>query len=71
MTKASIFEKMRNFYDTNADFRRYIDDNAKGYGKDPSYILQTQTAREYYKSMQKGGCNEPKHKDLGVNPWQE
>lgn len=48
------------FYDNNADFKRYVDQNAKTYGKSPAYIMDTPTAREYYRSLQKGGCNEKK-----------
>ena len=58
----SMIARMKAFYDTNADFRRFVDENAKGYKKDPSYILQTRTAREVFKEMQKGGINEPKEK---------
>ena len=53
-----LSQKMIRFYEENADFRRFVDDNAKGYGKDPSYILQTRTAQEVFKEMQKGGINE-------------
>ena len=53
-----LSQELVRFYETNADFKRFVDENAKGYGKDPSYILQTQTAKEYYKSLQKGGITE-------------
>lgn len=63
MCKA-LSKKLIDFYETNEDFRRFVDENAKGYGKDPSYILQTQTIREYYKSLIKGEINErTKHED--------
>lgn len=55
-----LSKRLEKFYNTNTDFRRFVDENAKGYGKDPSYILQTRTAREVYKEMQKGGINEYK-----------
>lgn len=59
-----LSQELVQFYETNADFKRFVDENAKGYGKDPSYILQTQTTREYYKSLIKGGINErTKHED--------
>lgn len=58
-----LSKSLEEFYNTNADFRRFVDENAKGYGKDPSYILQTRTAREVYKEMQKGGINEHKEHD--------
>lgn len=46
------------FYDENKDFKCFVDANAKTYGKSPAYIMDTPTAREYYKSLKKGGCNE-------------
>lgn len=54
---------MKTFYETNPDFRRFVDANAKAYGKTPEYIMETPTTREYYKSLQRGGCNESKSKN--------
>ena len=45
------------FYDENPDFKRFVDRNAKQYRKSPAYIMETPTAKEYFKSLQKGGCN--------------
>ena len=50
--------EMMMFYDENADFKRYVDENAKSYHKSPAYIMDTPTAMEYYKSLLRGGCNE-------------
>lgn len=58
-----MLEEIIEFYNNNADFRRIVDDNAKGYGKDPSYMLQTRTTWLIFKEMQRGGINEPKHQD--------
>jgi hypothetical protein len=49
--------EMMMFYDSNKDFKRFVDANAKAYRKSPAYIMDTPTAREYYQSLQKGGCN--------------
>lgn len=46
------------FYDENPDFKRFVDRNAKQYHKSPAYIMETPTTKEYYISLQKGGCNE-------------
>lgn len=45
------------FYQTNKDFKRYIDACVKTYGKDVSYMLETRIAEQYYLSLQKDGCN--------------
>ena len=45
------------FYDSNPDFKRFVDANAKAYHKSAAYIMDTPTTREYYESLQKGGCN--------------
>lgn len=48
---------MMMFYDSNADFKRFVDANAKAYHKSAAYIMDTPTTRAYYESLQKGGCN--------------
>jgi len=45
------------FYETNHDFKRYIDACVQTYGKDVHYMLETRTAEQYYLSLIKGGCN--------------
>lgn len=50
--------EIMTFYDSNADFKRFVDANAKAYHKSAAYIMDTPTTREYYESLQKGGCNE-------------
>lgn len=48
------------FYQTNEDFKDYIDKCVASYGKDVPYMLETPIAKDVYKEMQKGGCNERK-----------
>lgn len=52
--------EMYQFYLKNEKFKDFIDDCVKTYGKDVPYMLETRTAKEVYKEMQKGGCNEEK-----------
>ena len=52
------FNELYKFYQTNDDFKDYIDKCVETYGKDVDYMLRTKTAEEVYKEMQKGGCNE-------------
>ena len=49
--------EMIKFYDTNADFKRYVDECVKTYGKDVHHMLQQGITEQYYLSLQKGGCN--------------
>ena len=49
--------EIMTFYDSNPDFKRFVDANAKAYRKSPAYIMDTPTTRAYYESLQKGGCN--------------
>ena len=58
-----MIDNMKAFYQQNKDFRRYIDECAKTYGKTVDYMLATRTAEEYYRSLQKGGCNEERGDD--------
>ena len=58
---------MLKFYETNKDFKRYIDECVKTYGKDKFYMLETRIAEEYYLSLQKGGCNN--HEDVTQTSW--
>lgn len=50
--------EMYQFYQNNEKFKDFIDDCVKTYGKDVPYMLETKTAQEVYKEMQKGGVNE-------------
>ena len=42
---------MDKFYETNSDFREFIDANAKSYGKSVEYMINTPTAQEYKKYL--------------------
>ena len=39
------------FYQNNKDFKRYIDECVKTYGKDIDYMLQTRTVESYYEYL--------------------
>ena len=54
---ADIYNKMRDAYYTNKDFRWYVDRVADTYGKTPAEVLYSPVTKEYYISLQKGGCN--------------
>lgn len=58
-----MIDKMRKFYDENADFKHFVDANAKAYGKTVEFMLSTETTKQYFLSMQKGGINEQKRND--------
>ena len=51
-------EDMLDFYQLNDDFKRYVDACCVTYGKSLDEILESPITKEYYLSMQKGGCNE-------------
>ncbi len=42
-------EKTSDFYNNNADFKRFVDANAKQYGKSVEFMLLTPTTQEYEK----------------------
>ena len=47
--------KLIKCYDTNEDFKTYIDKCVKTYGKDVDYMLDTPTAQQYYLYITKQG----------------
>ena len=47
----STKNEMLLFYQSNKDFKKYIDECVKTYGKDVDYMLQTKIAEEYYKYL--------------------
>ena len=50
--------EMANFYFAgDSDFKRYVDANMKTYGRSLAAELASPITREYYRSLQKGGCN--------------
>jgi len=53
-------ERMKRFYLTNHDFQVYVNKNCQTYKRTLDQELQSPITFEYYKSMQKGGCNEPR-----------
>ena len=60
-------EKTSDFYNNNADFKRFVDANAKQYGKTVEFMMLTPTAQEYekyIKEREKGRINENSHKNV-------
>ena len=51
-------ERMKRFYLANYDFQIYVNKNCQTYKRTLDQELQSPITYEYYKSMQKGGCNE-------------
>ena len=49
--------KLIKCYDTNEDFKTYIDKCVKTYGKDVDHMLEQGITEQYYLSLQKDGCN--------------
>ena len=50
-------QEMKGFMQISDDFKRYVDKCSISYGKSLDEILQSPITREYYKSLQRGGCN--------------
>lgn len=44
-------------YDEDPDFKEYVDKVAKTYRKSIAFVCKMPITREYYKTLQKGGCN--------------
>ena len=60
-------EKTSDFYNNNADFKRFVDMNAKQYGKSVEFMLLTPTTQEYEKYIRerdKDRINENTHKSV-------
>ena len=55
-----------DFYNKNADYKRFIDLNAKQYGKTVEFMMLTPTAQEYEKYIKdkEKGKIEDTHKDV-------
>lgn len=51
---------LENFYLTNHDFNIFVNKGCQTYNRSLPSMLADPITREYYLSMQKGGCNEPK-----------
>ena len=60
-------EKTSEYYKENADFKRFIDLNAKQYGRTVEFMMLTPTAKEYenyLRERNKGKINENTHKNV-------
>lgn len=55
---ADVYDEMRDAYYDDEDFRWYVDRVAETYQKTPTEVLYSPITKDYYLSLQKGGCNE-------------
>ena len=53
-----MYIEMLEFYENNADFKKYVDANRRTYNRTLAQELASPITQEYYKSLQRGGCNE-------------
>lgn len=51
-------ERIKRFYLADHDFQVYVNRNCQTYGRTLNEELKNPITMEYYKSLQKGGCNE-------------
>ena len=51
-------ERIKRFYLINHDFQVYVNKNCQSYNRTLEQELKSPITWEYYKSLQKGGCNE-------------
>ena len=50
-------EKMKHFYLSNKDFKTFCDKDMQMYKRNLDDTIDMATTKEYYKSLQRGGCN--------------
>ena len=51
-------ERMKHFYLVNHDFNTFCNKNMQSYGRTLDEEMSNPITREYYLSLQRGGCNE-------------
>lgn len=56
--------RIKRFYLTNHDFNIFVNKGCQTYHRDLDTMLKDPIVIEYYKSMQRGGCNE-EHSNRG------
>lgn len=59
--------KIEDFYNKDADFKRFVDLNADMYGKSAEFMMHTPTAqayRDWLLESRKGRINENTYKDI-------
>lgn len=54
---------IERFYLTNHDFNIFVNKGCQTYNRSLPSMLADPITREYYLSMQKGGCNEPRKRN--------
>ena len=53
-------QRMKRFYLVDYDFQIYVNKNCQSYNRTLDEELKSPITIEYYRSLQKGGCNERK-----------
>lgn len=53
-------ERMKRFYLTDYDFQVYCNKNMQTYNRTLDEEMASPITYEYYKSLQRGGCNAPR-----------
>ena len=51
-------ERMKHFYLTDHDFQTYVNKGCQMYRRTLDEMLISPITVEYYRSLQRGGCNE-------------
>ena len=52
---------IEKFYLEDHDFQIYVNKDCQSYKRSLDEELESPITKEYYKTLQKGGCNEVKH----------
>lgn len=55
-------ERMKHFYLTDHDFNIYCNKNMQTYKRSLDEEMANPITREYFLSLQKGGCNAPRER---------
>ena len=58
MVDGKHYEEMKTAYKESGKFKEFVDKASKMYGDTPDDEMHKMTVFEYFKSVQKGGCNE-------------
>ena len=58
MVDGKHYEEMKTAYKEGGKFKEFVDKASQMYGDTPDDEMHKMTVFEYFKSVQKGGCNE-------------
>lgn len=54
--------RIEEFYLKDYDFQIYVNKGCQTYGRTPAEMFENPIVKEYYRSLQKGGCNEKRNR---------